>query len=300
MLGIIAGSGWDNYLTNNPRAIACDAQAKTVGLQSGQLYELSFNVPVQRQSKNNQASDAAETGRLSAKYSAHTKDLETGRSLASLQTVYMLLRHGRSHNLPPHLIDYKLSLRALHQLGVKNIVSLNLVGAIAGDLAVADIVLPTDLIDYTHGRQSTFVTDESREFSIDAYTDFANPFDLSLLESVCRAAHTAGVAFTKGGVYGCTQGPRLETVAEIERLKRDGCTIVGMTAMPEAILAKELKIPYICLSSVVNYASGVKPFDAAARHDKVQVPLMEGIRKAMQMTQRKSIDILAALVQELR
>ena len=161
-----------------------------------------------------------------------------------------LHRHGQPRRLAPHAINYRANLWRLQALGAKRLVAIYTVGAIAAGLRPGELVAPDQLIDYSWGRAQTF--DETGA----THVDCAQPFDAELADALAEAAQRAGVALARGGVYGCTQGPRLETAAEIDRLERDGCTLVGMTAMPEAGLARELGLPLAPLCIVVNAAAG--------------------------------------------
>jgi 5'-methylthioadenosine phosphorylase/5'-methylthioinosine phosphorylase len=167
--------------------------------------------------------------------------------------VVFLPRHGESHNIPPHRINYRANLWALKQAGVSQIVAVAAVGGITAAMAPARITIPDQLIDYTWGRSSTFFEDELEHVT---HIDFTNPYTAALRARLLEAGAKAGVGPHDGGVYGCTQGPRLETMAEIRRLERDGCDLVGMTGMPEAALARELGIDYACCAVVANWAAG--------------------------------------------
>ena len=169
------------------------------------------------------------------------------------QRLAFLARHGENHTLAPHRVDYRANLWALHHLGVRRIVGVNAVGGIRDDMGPQAIVVPDQLIDYTHGRLSSFCDVEGTQVR---HIDFSEPYTASLRRDLLAAAASAGVGAIDGGCYGATQGPRLETRAEIARMKRDGCDLVGMTGMPEAVLARELDIEYACLALVANYAAG--------------------------------------------
>lgn len=168
--------------------------------------------------------------------------------------VVVLARHGEPRHIAPHMINYRANVEALCTLGVEGIVALNTVGGIAADAHAGCICIPHQLIDYSWGRAHTFFDQGPVE-----HADFAHPFDEPLRRRLIAAAVAAGVAVRTSGVYGCTQGPRFETEAEIERMARDGCDLVGMTAMPEAALARERGVPYAALSLVVNPAAGKAP-----------------------------------------
>lgn len=164
-----------------------------------------------------------------------------------------LARHGESHTLPPHRVNYRANLWALHRLGARRVVGVNAVGGIRADMGPRAIVVPDQLIDYTHGRITSYCDVKGAEVR---HIDFSEPYTESLRRELLAAARTAGVEAIDGGCYGATQGPRLETRAEIARMHRDGCDLVGMTGMPEAVLARELGLEYACLALVANFAAG--------------------------------------------
>ena len=151
-------------------------------------------------------------------------------------------------------INYRANIWALKSLGVSGIIAVGSVGSIHPSLGPGDLVIPDQLIDYTWGRASSFFGSEP---DIEMHVDFTHPFDQSLRQRLSGVADLLGFNIKDGGVYGCTQGPRLETAAEIRRMAGDGADVVGMTAMPEAVLARELGIPYAQLSVVANYAAGI-------------------------------------------
>jgi 5'-methylthioinosine phosphorylase len=167
--------------------------------------------------------------------------------------VAFLARHGESHSLPPHRVNYRANLWALHHLGARRVVGVNAVGGIRADMGPRAIAVPDQLIDYTHGRLTSYCDADGAEVR---HIDFSAPYTESLRQSLLVAARAAGIAAIDGGCYGATQGPRLETRAEIARMQRDGCDLVGMTGMPEAALARELGLDYACLALVANFAAG--------------------------------------------
>lgn len=167
--------------------------------------------------------------------------------------VLFLARHGHPHRIPPHQVNYRANLWALREAGATAIVAVNAVGGIHASMATGRFCVPHQIIDYTSGREHTFYEGELEHVT---HVDFSQPYDAALRIKLLDALRAAGAEFGERGVYGCTQGPRLETVAEIARLERDGCDIVGMTGMPEAVLARELALPYACLALVVNPAAG--------------------------------------------
>lgn len=168
-------------------------------------------------------------------------------------TVVFLPRHGSGHTIPPHAVNYRANIWALSSEGVTNIVAIASVGGIHADLAPGSIVLPDQLIDYTHGRKSSFYEGEDKPVR---HIDFTEPYCPKTRELCKHAAHRSGEALIDGGTYAVVQGPRLETAAEINRLERDGATMVGMTGMPEAALARELDMSYAAICPVANYAAG--------------------------------------------
>ena len=175
--------------------------------------------------------------------------------------VAFLARHGEGHTVPPHQINYRANLMALQALGAQRVLALNTVGGITGRFGPRVLACPDQLIDYTWGRVSTIceVESDGRLVTEVLHVDFGEPYTRSLRGAVIAAAAHAGVAVVDGGCYGATQGPRLETRAEIARMKRDGCDLVGMTGMPEAGLAREMGLDYACLAIVANWAAGAGP-----------------------------------------
>jgi 5'-methylthioinosine phosphorylase len=163
--------------------------------------------------------------------------------------VLFLPRHGRPAQFPPHKINYRANIQALSDLGVTKIIAVTAVGSVDPVLEAGDIVIPDQIIDYTAERVFTFYDDEIH------HIDFTYPYSEYLRQQLIVA--TGEFAHIGTGVYGCTQGPRLETAAEIKRLQKDGCTIVGMTAMPEAALARERNIDYAGISLIVNKGAGI-------------------------------------------
>jgi 5'-methylthioinosine phosphorylase len=170
--------------------------------------------------------------------------------------VAFLARHGEGHSVPPHKINYRANLAALKAVGATRVLALNTVGGITERFGPRVLGCPDQLIDYTWGRLSTL----SEEAGSDVlHVDFGDPYTPMLRSDILAAAASAGVAIVNGGCYGATQGPRLETKAEIARMRRDGCDLVGMTGMPEAGLARELGLDYACLAIVANWAAGAGP-----------------------------------------
>lgn len=187
-------------------------------------------------------------------------DSEFGKPSSALFTrefsgsdVRLLLRHGEDHGIPPHAINYRANIAALHSAGVSAVIALNTVGVVSRIAAGGQLAVPQQLIDYTWGREHTFATGGAAGVR---HVEFTEPFTEPLRVGLLRASASAGVECVDGGVYAVTQGPRLETAAEVDRLERDGVDYVGMTAMPEAALAAELDIDYAMIALVVNRAAG--------------------------------------------
>jgi len=187
------------------------------------------------------------------------------------QEVVFLPRHGHQHTIPPHRVNYRANLWALVKAaGAEAIVSVASVGGIRADLAPGTLVVPHQIIDTTWGRPHTFCD------GLDApvqHVDFTEPYDAGLRARLLCAVEAAGLRAAGSAVYAATQGPRLETAAEIERLARDGADVVGMTGMPEAGLARELATPYAAISVVANWAAG--------RGDAAHAIPLEGIEAVL-------------------
>lgn len=188
------------------------------------------------------------------RYGAPSGPVRVGR-LAGRRVAF-LARHGEGHSVPPHQVNYRANIAALHALGATRVLALNTVGGITGRFGPRVLACPDQLIDYTWGRVSTYCEEPGSDV---LHVDFGDPYTPSLRREVMAAAASAGVEVVDGGCYGATQGPRLETRAEIARMRRDGCDLVGMTGMPEAGLARELGLEYACLAIVANWAAGAGP-----------------------------------------
>ncbi|WP_440995409.1 S-methyl-5'-thioinosine phosphorylase [Arhodomonas sp. SL1] len=180
------------------------------------------------------------------------------------QRVIFLARHGYGHTIPPHGINYRANIWALHQTGATKVLAVAAVGGISPELGPGQLGAPDQIIDYTWGRANTFFDQDLERVT---HVDFTHPYDARLRGRLLEAAERCGVAMVDGGCYGATQGPRLETAAEIRRLRNDGCDMVGMTGMPEAVLARELELPYASCAVVANWAAGInddEPISMAA------------------------------------
>ena len=195
--------------------------------------------------------DDVQTHEVETRFGRPSGPVRVGTLLGN--RVAFLARHGEGHSLPPHKINYRANLAALQQIGATRVLALNTVGGITDAFGPRVLACPDQLIDYTWGRISTLCEEPGSEV---LHVDFGHPYTPSLRAQVLAAARARGVAVHDGGCYGATQGPRLETIAEIARMRRDGCDLVGMTGMPEAGLARELGLEYACLAIVANWAAG--------------------------------------------
>lgn len=194
------------------------------------------------------------------------------------QNVVFIARHGYGHSLAPHEINYRANIWALHNQAVSGIIAIASVGGVSSSMAPGTLVVPDDIIDYTWGRKHTYFEGPDQPV---VHIDFTNPYDDALRQRLLAAAQRGGIPLVTSGVYGCTQGPRLESRAEIRRLANDGADLVGMTAMPEAALARELGMPYAHLCVVANWAAGCQ--------DSVnKVHFAEGLRE-QSLTQIQTI-----------
>jgi 5'-methylthioinosine phosphorylase len=188
--------------------------------------------------------------------------------------ILFLPRHGNPHTIPPHKINYRANIQALKDAGVSEIIAVNAVGGITNEMTPCRIVIPNQLIDYTHGRIDTFHEDNLKEV---VHIDFTAPYSESLRQQLIDAAKESDIDIYPIGTYAVTQGPRLETAAEINKYEKDGCDIVGMTSMPEASLARELEMDYACCSLVVNWAAGKS--DEIITMEIIENNLKEGLGK---------------------
>ena len=195
--------------------------------------------------------------------------------LAGVEVVF-LARHGSGHTIPPHAVNYRANIWALYSVGVKNLLAIASVGGIAQGLVAGEIVLPDQIIDYTHGRNNTY--HDGIELPV-LHIDFTEPYSNQMREACKQAAKNVKQALHDGGVYACAQGPRLETAAEINRFERDGATIVGMTGMPEAALARELGLHYAALCPVANQAAGRGDSAHGIRYEDMMAKLDETMQK---------------------
>ncbi|MCC7412252.1 MAG: S-methyl-5'-thioinosine phosphorylase [Gammaproteobacteria bacterium] len=194
---------------------------------------------------------ASERARVDTPYGATSAPVQRGR-LGEVEVLF-LPRHGSDHAIAPHLINYRANVWALRHCGARCVVAVAAVGGISAPMLPGRLVVPSQVIDYTWGRAHSYRDGVAGPLE---HVDFSTPYDPRLRSALLAAATATDVVVIDGGVYGATQGPRLESPAEIERMARDGCDVVGMTGMPEAALACELALPYVCCAVVVNRAAG--------------------------------------------
>ena len=188
--------------------------------------------------------------------------------------VVFLPRHGEIHSIPPHKVNYQANLWALRHVGADIIIAVAAVGGIRADMTPGSIAIPDQIIDYTYGRSNTFFEDELTQVS---HIDFTEPYCDELRCKIITSAKLAGIEIIDHGTYGATQGPRLETTMEINKMERDGCDIVGMTGMPEAALARELEICYACCAVIANRAAGRG--DGLITMDAIEKNLVAGMER---------------------
>jgi 5'-methylthioadenosine phosphorylase len=201
--------------------------------------------------------------------------------------VVFVARHGYGHTLAPHEINYRANLWALKELKVQGVVSVATVGGIRADIVPGSLVIPDQIIDYTHSRKSTFF--EGSEMPV-IHVDFTEPYTPALRLRLLDAAQRCNEPVIDGGTYACTQGPRLETAAEIERIARDGGDLVGMTGMPETALAREAGLAYATLAVVVNHAAG--------RGDSLHAIKLEELEQMMHASMTRAVRILTAFFED--
>jgi 5'-methylthioadenosine phosphorylase len=197
--------------------------------------------------------------------------------------VVFLPRHGYGHTIPPHQVNYRANLWALREAGADVIVSVASVGGIRADLGPGVLLVPHQIIDYTWGRPATFFEGTGAPVT---HIDFTEPYSGPVRARILRAAQDCGQPIHDGGVYAATQGPRLESGAEIDRLERDGADVVGMTGMPEAALARELELHYASIAVVANFAAGRGASEKAIALDQIGAVLEEAMARVRLIIER--------------
>lgn len=190
--------------------------------------------------------------------------------------IVFLARHGDGHTIAPHEVNYRANLWALKKAGAAEVVSVATVGGINASRVPGALVIPHQIIDYTSGRRSTYYEGKGKPVQ---HIDLTEPYSRALRGRLLAAAKACGEAIADKGVYAATQGPRLETAAEIDRLGRDGADVVGMTAMPEAALAREIGLEYATIAVVANYAAGRGESEHAIPMGKIAAVLDEAMAR---------------------
>lgn len=204
--------------------------------------------------------------------------------LAGTEIVF-LARHGNGHTLSPHEINYRANLWAIKELGAKEVIAVNSVGGIGPEARPGCLIVPDQIIDYTSGRAHTFF--EGADAPV-VHVDFTWPFSEAVRTELIRSAHLSNIDLVDGGVYAATNGPRLESAAEIRRLERDGATLVGMTGMPEAILAREAGLPYAMLAVVANWAAGKADSANTINLEAIADILAQGLSQVKKIIERRA------------
>jgi 5'-methylthioinosine phosphorylase len=194
------------------------------------------------------------------------------------QEVVFLPRHGYAHTIPPHLVNYRANIWALKSIGIRRVLAIAAVGGISDNMQPGWIAFPDQIIDYTYGRAHSYFELDSESV---AHVDFTDPYDANMRQQLIAAAQSANLHFVGNGTYGATQGPRLETAAEISRMERDGCDLVGMTGMPEAALAREQELAYACCAVITNRAAGKSHANIHAEIEKYLKQGMDQVRKLL-------------------
>jgi len=199
--------------------------------------------------------------------------------------IVFIARHGYGHTIPPHAVNYRANIWAMHAQGVSGLVSVAAVGGIRADLRPGTLAIPDQIIDYTYGRMHTFFDGPEQPVT---HIDFTLPYCRELRDALIKAAADSNIPVIAGGVYAASQGPRLETAAEINRMERDGADMVGMTGMPEAALAREMDLCYASIAVVANWAAG--------RGDSAEAVDLDVIRGVLDGAMSKVRALLAILV----
>ncbi len=194
------------------------------------------------------------------------------------QRIVFLPRHGRQHAIPPHKINYRANIWALHRIGVTQIIAVNAVGGIGPEYPPKSLALPDQLIDYTCNREHSFFDGENLQLK---HIDFTWPYSNQLRQHIIDAASRQNLDLVTSGTYGCTNGPRLETAAEVRKIAADGCNMIGMTGMPEAALARELGLEYAAIALVVNWCAGLSEVEVSM--DEIRCILEQEVSRVRQL-----------------
>ena len=226
--------------------------------------------------------------KITTPYGEPSADILEGELFDQKQAVCFLARHGEEHSIQPHKINYRANIHALEQLGIKNIVALAAVGGIDITCEPGALIIPHQLVDYTYNREMTFFDEPGKV----AHAEFTEPYSNVLRQTLIKSAEQLKVKIVSRGIYAVTQGPRFETAAEIQRYQRDGATIVGMTGMPEAILARELGIAYVTIALSVNVAAGIQP--GLIEHDDIHAAYNIASRKLYTVLRECLVELATA------
>ena len=197
--------------------------------------------------------------------------------------VVFLARHGYGHTIAPHQVNYRANIWALKEQAVEGIISVASVGGIRREFGPGTLLLPDQIIDFTWGRRSTFFEGPGNPVT---HIDFTEPYSAALRARILAAARACGETLVARGVYAATQGPRLETVAEVNRLERDGADMVGMTGMPEAALAREAGLEYAAIAVVANHAAGRGESAHAIDLKRIEAVLEQTMGRARRIIER--------------
>ena len=224
-----------------------------------------------------------ETRRIAARtaYGEPSGPLTLGR-IGGHEVVF-LARHGDAHSISPHQVNYRANIRALKDAGATQLVAVATVGGIRREFGPGVLVVPHQIIDYTWGRASTFFEGPGAKVT---HIDFTEPYTPTLRARIIAAASACGETIADGGVYATTEGPRLETAAEIDRLERDGADLVGMTAMPEAALAREAELEYAAIAVVVNHAAGRGDSASAISLERIEAVLQQAMQRVQRILEK--------------
>jgi len=190
--------------------------------------------------------------------------------------VIFLSRHGANHCIPPHMVDYRANMSALHIAGVERILATNAVGAINTDFKPGDVVVPHDLVDFTKFRPASFC-----EKAPVTHIDVSKPYCPEVRELLIKNSRKHGLRVWDRAVFACTEGPRFETAAEIEMFRRLGCDIVGMTGFPEPVLARELEMCYATICYVSNMAAGLQEQLTTAELSKISKRILPRVEQVL-------------------
>ncbi len=210
-----------------------------------------------------------EAVRPQTQFGPPSAQIKRGRLSGQNEEFFFLPRHGGDHSIAPHKINYRANMAALQTIGVTGVLAVNAVGGLSPSMGPEALVVPDQIIDYTSARENSFFDGVAGPLD---HIDFTEPYHPAARQQLLGAARDLGIDCLDGGVYGATQGPRLETAAEVRRCRNDGCDLLGMTGMPEAALARELKLEYASLCLVVNWGAGMteKPITLEEIHRVVE------------------------------